>query len=80
MTRSGVLATGAVNGSRGVTTATELLNSVYGQVLLLKLGLVLIAAALGGHNRFFEMPKLLSALKPGVAARNTCVFLPSQSS
>ncbi len=58
-----LFATGAVNGLRGVTTATALLNSVYGQVLLLKLGLVLIAAALGGHNRFFEMPKLLSALK-----------------
>ncbi|MPW15503.1 hypothetical protein GCT13_00890 [Paraburkholderia sp. CNPSo 3157] len=35
----------------------------YGQILLLKLALVVIAAALGGHNRFFGMPRLLSSLK-----------------
>ncbi|KUZ01961.1 hypothetical protein WS50_09085 [Burkholderia territorii] len=29
---------------------------------------MLIAAALGGHNRFFEMPKLLAALKDPDAA------------
>jgi putative copper resistance protein D len=39
------------------------LNSIYGQVLVLKLALVLIAAALGGHNRCVEMPTLLSTLK-----------------
>jgi putative copper resistance protein D len=55
--------TGAYNGWRGVNTPSDLLESTYGQVLLLKLVLVLIAAALGGHNRFFEMPKLLCALK-----------------
>lgn len=55
--------TGAYNGWRGVNTPANLWGSVYGQVLLLKLALVLVAAALGGHNRFFEMPALLSALK-----------------
>jgi putative copper resistance protein D len=30
---------------------------------LLKLALVFVAAVLGGHNRFFEMPKLLASLK-----------------
>lgn len=28
-----------------------------------RLGLVLVAAALDGHNRFFEMPRLLVALQ-----------------
>jgi copper resistance protein D len=32
---------------------------------LFKLALVFVAAALGGHNRFFEMPKLLASLKSG---------------
>jgi copper resistance protein D len=31
--------------------------------LLLKLTLVVVAAALGGHNRFFEMPRLLATLR-----------------
>ncbi|MEX3634607.1 copper resistance D family protein [Paraburkholderia sp. BR14320] len=64
-----LFSTGAYNGWRGVNTPSNLLESIYGQILLLKLALVLIAAALGGHNRFFEMPKLLSALKnPSAAA------------
>ncbi|AOJ83162.1 copper resistance protein CopD [Burkholderia savannae] len=54
--------TGAYNGWRGVGAAANLLGSTYGQVLLLKLALVAIAAALGGHNRFFEMPSLLTTL------------------
>ncbi|HDR9037941.1 TPA: copper resistance D family protein [Burkholderia contaminans] len=58
-----LFSTGAYNGWRGVNTPANVLESTYGQVLLLKLALVLIAAVLGGHNRFFEMPKLLSALK-----------------
>ncbi|MBN3760527.1 CopD family protein [Burkholderia sp. Ac-20365] len=61
-----LVSTGAYNGWRGVNTPANLLESTYGQVLLLKLLLVLIAAALGGHNRFFEMPKLLVSLKSGV--------------
>ncbi|WP_176042983.1 CopD family protein, partial [Burkholderia stabilis] len=58
-----LFSTGAYNGWRGVNVPANLLESTYGQVLLLKLVLVLIAAALGGHNRFFEMPTLLSTLK-----------------
>ncbi|MGS0896784.1 copper resistance D family protein [Burkholderia stagnalis] len=60
--------TGAYNGWRGVETAANLLTSTYGQLLLFKLALVLIAAALGGHNRFREMPALLSALNDPAAA------------
>ncbi|RQS17511.1 copper resistance protein CopD [Burkholderia sp. Bp8992] len=63
-----LFATGAYNGWRGVDTPVNLLASTYGQILLLKLALVLIAAALGGHNRFFGMPKLLAALKDPAAA------------
>ncbi|MFM0033961.1 copper resistance D family protein [Paraburkholderia strydomiana] len=58
-----LVVTGAYNGWRGVDNPVNLWTSTYGQVLLLKLGLVLIAAALGGHNRVVEMPKLLLALK-----------------
>ena len=55
--------TGAYSGWRGVNTQGSLISSVYGQVLLLKLGLVLVAAVLGGHNRFVEMPRLLASLR-----------------
>jgi putative copper resistance protein D len=58
-----LFATGAYNGWRGVRSPGDLLESGYGQILLLKLALVFVAAALGGHNRFFEMPKLLASLK-----------------
>ncbi len=63
-----LFATGAYNGGRGVDTPANLLVSTYGQILLLKLSLVLIAAALGGHNRFCGMPKLLAALRDPAAA------------
>ncbi|AOJ27668.1 CopD family protein [Burkholderia seminalis] len=63
-----LFATGAYSGWRGVDTPANLLVSTYGQILLLKLSLVLIAAALGGHNRFFGMPKLLAALRDPAAA------------
>lgn len=55
--------TGAYNGWRGVGAPGNLLDSPYGQLLVLKLGLVMAAAALGGHNRFFEMPRLLASLQ-----------------
>jgi len=49
-----LFATGAYSGWRGVKTPESLVKSMYWQVLLLKFALVLIAAALGGHNRFIE--------------------------
>lgn len=60
--------TGAYNGWRGVNSPGNLLDSAYGQVLLLKLAFVFIAAALGGHNRFFEMPGLMASLKDTASA------------
>ncbi|CAJ4520831.1 CopD family protein [Burkholderia pseudomallei] len=64
-----LLSTGAYNGWRGVGAPANLIGSAYGQVLLLKLALVAFAAALGGHNRFFEMPALLAAFKAPPDAR-----------
>ncbi|MBW0448904.1 CopD family protein [bacterium M00.F.Ca.ET.228.01.1.1] len=64
--------TGAYSGWRAVGTPGSLITSEYGQVLLLKLALVAVAAVLGGHNRFIEMPQLLAALtdaEPEAAAR-----------
>ncbi|WP_250436209.1 CopD family protein [Caballeronia sp. ATUFL_F2_KS9A] len=53
--------TGAYNGWRGANASESLVTSTYGQVLLLKFALVLTAAALGAHNRFIEMPRLLAS-------------------
>jgi putative copper resistance protein D len=55
--------TGAYNAWRGVSSPANLVDSWYGQVLVMKLSLVLVAAALGGHNRFFEMPHLIASLR-----------------
>jgi putative copper resistance protein D len=60
-----LFATGAYNGWRSVETPAGFVASGYGQILMLKVGLVLVAAALGGHNRFFELPRLLASLKAG---------------
>jgi putative copper resistance protein D len=66
-----LFSTGAYSGWRGVHAPENLWGSTYGQILLLKLVLVLIAAAFGGHNRFFEMPRLLAALKDPTKERPT---------
>ncbi|GAB7547731.1 copper resistance D family protein [Cupriavidus sp. 8B] len=58
-----IFVTGAYNGWRGVGSPGNLLDTSYGQLLVLKLGFVIVAAALGGHNRFFEMPRLLESLQ-----------------
>lgn len=63
-----LFASGGYNGLRGVGAPANLWHSTYGLILSLKLSLVLVAAALGGHNRFFEMPKLLSALRGHTAS------------
>lgn len=63
-----LVATGAYNGWKNVGSPANLLGSTYGKLLLLKLAFVFTAAALGGHNRLFEMPGLLAALKQPSAA------------
>jgi putative copper resistance protein D len=66
-----LVATGAYNGWKNVGSPANLLGTTYGKLLLLKLAFVFTAAALGGHNRFFEMHGLLGALKQPSAANTT---------
>lgn len=65
---TGILATGAYNSYRVLDSARDLLEESYGQVLLLKLLLVLAAIALGGFNRFLGLPAALST-RPAPAAQ-----------
>ena len=51
-----------------------LLSSNYGLILLMKLALVAVAAALGAHNRFAAMPSLLASLR----ARSSSISAPYQ--
>ena len=57
---AGVLATGAYNAWRVLGSPGDLVNAAYGQVLLLKMLLVLIAIALGGYNKFLGLPASLA--------------------
>jgi copper resistance protein D len=65
---TGILATGAYNAWRVLGSPRDLLEESYGQVLLLKLALVLVAIALGGFNRFLGLPTALST-RPAPAAQ-----------
>ncbi len=58
-----IAGTGAFNAWRSVGSVANLTGSAYGNTLLVKVALVIIAIALGGLNRFREMPRLLFALK-----------------
>ena len=61
---AGVVLTGAFNAWRGADGSVgRLAGTPYGTVLWVKLGLVGVAVALGGANRFFVMPRLLEALR-----------------
>lgn len=64
---AGIIATGAYNAYRVLGSPRDLLAESYGQVLLIKLLLVLIAIALGGFNKFFGLPACL-AMQPSPAA------------
>ena len=56
---AGILATGAYNAYRVLGSPRELVEADYGQVLLFKICLVLIAIALGGFNKFVGLPAAL---------------------
>lgn len=63
---AGIFATGAISAWRVLESPQDLIGNPYGTVLLVKIGLVLCAATLGGFNRFFVMPTLLRSLhQPG---------------
>ena len=58
-----VVGTGLFNAWRGVGSPANLVGSAYGNTLLVKVGLVAIAVALGAFNRFRVMPCLVDALR-----------------
>ncbi|WP_395408707.1 copper resistance D family protein [Pseudoduganella sp. UC29_106] len=51
-----LLGTGFYSGLHRVGTVTHLVHSAYGAVLLIKIGLVLLAIALGGYNKYIGLP------------------------
>jgi putative copper resistance protein D len=57
---AGILATGAYNAYRVLSSPRQLVEVDYGLVLLFKLGLVVIAVALGGFNKFVGLPAATS--------------------
>lgn len=59
----GIFITGVLSAWRGLGSFENVLDNPYGTSLLIKVGLVLCAAALGGLNRFVVMPKLLVQLR-----------------
>lgn len=66
----GIFVTGGISTLRVVEIPQDLVGNPYGTALIIKVGFVLCAAALGGFNRFVVMPSLLRSLKqPGRAER-----------
>ena len=61
---TGIFATGLYNALRALGSPANLFGQPYGNILILKICLVLLAAALGGFNRFIGLPAFL---KPDVA-------------
>lgn len=63
---AGIFVTGALGAWRVLDRPEDLVGNPYGITLIVKLVLVLCAAALGGYNRFVGLPLLLRSLKqPG---------------
>lgn len=57
---AGIVATGGFNAWHMVGTLARVAGNPYSNLLLAKIGLVLLAAVLGGVNRFFTMPSVLA--------------------
>ena len=60
---TGIVITGAIGAWRGLGALENVAGTPYGTTLLVKIVLVLSAAALGGMDRFVVMPGLLEALR-----------------
>ena len=58
-----VVGTGIYNATMHIDSLDHVIESAYGQVLMFKVLLVSVAAALGAYNRFIEMPALMPALE-----------------
>lgn len=65
----GIFVTGGLSAWRVLERPADLVGNPYGTTLIIKVGLVLCAAALGGFNRFVVMPSLLSSLTQPSQAR-----------
>lgn len=59
----GIVLSGVASIWRVLDSPGDLIGNPYGTALLVKIGLVLCAAALGGFNRFFVMSSLLASLR-----------------
>jgi putative copper resistance protein D len=68
---AGIVVTGAIGAWRGLGALENVAGTPYGTTLLVKIALVLGAAASGGVNRFVVMPGLLEGLRtaPGADLR-----------
>jgi putative copper resistance protein D len=66
---AGIFLTGAFGAWRGLGAIENAFGNPYATTLLVKVGLVLCAAALGGLNRFVVMPALLKQLRQAGAAQ-----------
>jgi putative copper resistance protein D len=71
---AGIVITGLYGAWRNIGTFEQLTGTAYGLALLYKLSAVLTAALLGGGNRFFVMPGLLSALHKSSPTGATRLF------
>ena len=56
-----IIATGAYNAWHQVGTPEHLLHGSYGVTLLVKVGLVFVAIALGGYNKYIGLPAAASS-------------------
>lgn len=81
---AGIFITGSFSAWRGLGSLENATGNPYATVLLLKLALVAMAAALGGVNRFVVMPRLLADLRvpgapSGIQVRRFVVILRIES-
>jgi putative copper resistance protein D len=64
----GIFVTGVLSAWRGLGSLDNAFGNPYATILVVKVALVLCAAALGGLNRFIVMPSLLAGLRSKPAA------------
>ena len=75
---AGIFLTGLASAWRGLGSPANVVGNPYGTTLLVKLALVLVAAALGGLNRFVVMPSLLAQLRKGAGAGGAAGLAPNR--
>jgi putative copper resistance protein D len=63
----GIVGTGMYNSYRGLGSVENLFGNTYGSMLMLKVSLVTLAAALGGFNKFIGLPAVQKPHPRGMA-------------